>query len=244
MNNARAILTGPIAIAAAGLLYVAESAHAQIDDPPPVIYPTVPESGAQPDDFVPQGWGLVKRLEGAISRDGQQGVVLILRMQDPKNVVKDDSESFAFNSNPWMLVGALRTPGRPAYRRIFQDNEVIPRLELPGSSGFEAAELKNGKLTVTLYHGSSVAVVSDYTFEYQRSCFRLVGLARYAIHRATHEEFSGSINFLTSKSKVQATRDEGSRASSPTWLRLTNQKRWCLGALAGLDDEVERALTR
>lgn len=173
---------------------------------PPVDYPTLPATGASADAFVPTGWRLEFDTRGDLDRDGREDLVLVLRMNDPANIVKNEGlGAQAFDTNPRMLMVAFAGAG--GYRRVLEDHALIPRPDNPVMDdyldGGDAVVVRRGALTVRLHlwasAGSWFTGNTSLTFRHQDGCFRLIGHDSFGLHRASLEATTTSINYLSGK---------------------------------------------
>ncbi|MGO4610652.1 hypothetical protein AB4142_30435, partial [Variovorax sp. 2RAF20] len=77
-------------------------------DVPPVRYPAVPAHAATAEGFVPAGWTLEYRIEGDLDQDGRADLALVLRQQDPRNIIEHDGFGPSpYDSNPRILAIAF-----------------------------------------------------------------------------------------------------------------------------------------
>ncbi len=173
---------------------------------PPVDYPLLPEVGATAAVFVPPGWRLEFDARGDLNRDRRDDLLLVLRMNDPANIVKNDGLGPPeFDTNPRMLMVAFATDD--GYRRALEDHALIPRAENPVMDDYldagEAISIERGAFTVRLQlwasAGSWYTGNTSLTFRYREGCFRLIGYDTSSVHRASLEAASTSINYLTGK---------------------------------------------
>ena len=137
-------------------ILAAASAAAQPIDIPAVAYPDLQRSGAAAEDFVPAGWTIERRAAGDLDRDGRADLALVLRMQDPRNVLRHDRlGENPFDTNPRILAVAFGTAdGR--YRLALQNRRLIPRRDYPTvSDPFHEEdsqfEIARGALRLSLY---------------------------------------------------------------------------------------------
>src|SRR5262245_51843020 len=82
---------------------------AQADlDIPAVSYPGLAQQGANAQAFVPEGWKLEAEHKGDLNKDGQDDLLILLRMNEAKNVVKHDGlGANPFDTNPRILAVAF-----------------------------------------------------------------------------------------------------------------------------------------
>lgn len=173
---------------------------------PPVEYPTLPVKGATAQAFVPSGWRLEYDVPGDLNRDGRDDRVLVLRMDDPANIVNNDGLGQpAFDTNPRMLVVVFAEDG--GYRRVLEDHALIPRPDSPVMDdyldGGDAVAVRRGAFKVRLHVWSSAGSWETgntaLTFRHRDGCFRLIGYDTLSVNRASLEALSTSIDYLTGR---------------------------------------------
>src|SRR5689334_5545751 len=94
-------------------LAIANAAAGQPVELPPVRYPELAERAPNAAGFVPAGWTLLAERRGDLNGDGMADLALLLRMNDPANVVAvpRGDESRPFDTNPHWLLVALAEQG-------------------------------------------------------------------------------------------------------------------------------------
>lgn len=201
-----------IALALAGV----GSARAQDNEPvwdgetfPPVDYPRLPAMAAEAGGFVPEGWQLERSVRGDLDADGRSDLALLLRMRDPRNVLRNQGLGEPrFDTNPRLLVVAFRDGA--AYRLALQDDALVPRQQDPVEDdylqGDDAVAIVRGTLRVKLYSWRSAGGWgtwnNQFTFRWQQGCFRLIGFDRSHVQRNSGETVDTSINYLTRRATV------------------------------------------
>lgn len=221
------------------LLALAASTPALADMPdiPEVDYPQIVAQAATVEGFVPAGWRVEQRLDGDLDRDGRGDVVLLLRMDDPANVLVDeDRPDQPLDTNPRMLVAALSVADG-SWRRVVQDHALIPRDRSPyqddylGETG-GVTLAKNGILSVTLHNfsswGSWEAGTATLTFRHQDGCMRLIGYDRYSLQRNTGEIRQSSVNLLTARGWISTSSISDDGDPPKQWRRLPKRPPTCL----------------
>jgi hypothetical protein len=183
------------------------AAMAQDESPyPEVVYPRLPIQGATAADFVPKGWRVEHQPKGDLNKDGRDDVVLVLRMDDPANIVENEGLGASeFDTNP-RLLAVLFAEGT-GYRLAVQDHALIPRPDSPVMDdyldGDDAVTVRRGAFTVRLHSwasaGSWYTGNTTFTFRHQDGCFRLIGHDNSWMHRASGETASTSLNFVAGK---------------------------------------------
>jgi len=179
------------------------------DDPdyPEVRYPQLPASGATAQAFVPEGWTIELQQAGDLNKDARDDMVLVLRMQDPANVVRNEGLGASeFDTNP-RLLAVLFAEAAGGYRRVLQDHALIPRPDNPVMDdyldGDDAVLVRRGAFTVRLHSWASAGTwytsSTTFTFRHQDGCFRLIGHDSSWMHRGSGETGSTSLDFAAGK---------------------------------------------
>lgn len=220
----------PFALAAL-LTPLSFAAHAL--DVQPVQYPTLPAQAADAAGFVPKGWTLETRLEGDLDHDGRADLVLVLRQQDPRNVIEHDGFGPSpYDSNPRILAIAWSRPS--GYVLAAQDHKLIPRPESPVlSDPLEdgGVSIQRGTLRVALFSfasaGSWSMGTTAFTFRWQNGAFALIGYDRHSVMRNSGQTESLSVNFSTGKVK-QVEGSIETDTDSVRWQPLRSSRRWTL----------------
>ncbi len=223
----------------AGALCLSSAAGAQ-DFERPVTYPTLPAEARDAAGFVPKGWLLESEKEGDLNKDGAPDLLLVLRMNDPKNVVKFDDDR-ELDTNPRMLVAAFADKAKKSYSLALADHEMIPRHTMPQMEPpfDDGAAIVGGTLQLSLslfmnaggWYTSSI----KFTFRHQDGCFKLIGYDSTVMKRNTGEVQSVSINYLTKKARV-GQGEMGDDQDDVVWKKLTKPSLLCLGEVGdGLD---------
>lgn len=218
----------------AALLLTALPASAQELRIPPVDYPVLPAHATRAEGFVPSGWRIEQQLRGDLNGDKREDLVLVLRQQDPRNIVEHDGFGISpLDSNPRMLAIAWATPD--GYSLAAQNHTLITRHEAPNLSDvFEegaGVSIVRGTLQTTLFFFSNAGSWStgsaSYTFRWQEGAFALIGYDRSSMMRNSGQTESLSINYSTRRVRHA----EGSMESdedSVRWETLSSPQRWTL----------------
>lgn len=216
---------------AALLITLPFAAHAL--DLPPVHYPTLPLQAADATGFVPDGWTLESSIEGDLDQDGHADLVLVLRQQDPRNVIEHDGFGPSpYDSNPRILAVAWSRPS--GYVLAAQDHQLIPRPESPVMSDpleDGGVSIQRGTLKVALFSfasaGSWSMGTTGFTFRWQDGAFTLIGYDRDSVMRNSGQTESLSVNFSTRKVK-QVEGNIETDTDSVRWQPLRSSRRWTL----------------
>ena len=217
------------------LLLTALTASAQELRIPPVDYPVLPARATTADGFLPSGWRIEEQLSGDLNGDQRDDLVLVLRQQDPRNIVEHDGFGISpLDSNPRMLAIAFAGPGG-GYTLAAQNHTLITRHEAPNLSDvFEdgpGVSIVRGTLRTTLFFFSNAGSWStgsaSFTFRWQDGAFALIGYDNSSLMRNSGHTESLSINYATRRVRYT----EGSIDSdedSVRWETLTSPRRWTL----------------
>lgn len=174
---------------------------------PPVQYPVIPASAAEPADFIPAGWKQVQLAEGDLNRDGEPDFAMVIRMDSERNRVAPSWDPNArFDTNPWMLIAAFKTGD--GYNLKLADHRLIPRLENQNQEDpFDEIRVANGSLKVAIHLFMSAGGWEmggrAFTFRWQDGAFKLIGFDRDPVQRNSGETKTVSINFLTGQMQVK-----------------------------------------
>lgn len=170
---------------------------------PPVRYPALAARANDAAGFVPPGWTLLSRRRGDLNGDGAADLALLLRMNDPANVV---SVGFGdvrrpFDTNPHLLLVAFAERG--GYRRAAVSRGLFPRPRVPATGdvppGEETIRLERGSLVVWFEH---LRGWSSYRFRWRDGAMRLVGYDDSGVTAGCAQTLS--INYLTGRARLTA----------------------------------------
>ncbi|RZJ29909.1 MAG: hypothetical protein EON85_06010 [Brevundimonas sp.] len=180
---------------------------------PPAVYPAMPARFTDPAALAPKGWRIEHRLSGDISADGVADMVLVLKQNDPANVVRN--EGFgpdAFDTNPRLLIVALGRDG--GYDLVARNHTFIGRpLQPTLDDALESApEIQNGTLSIPLHFFTSAGGWTMFNsvsrFRWRDDALRLVGHDYSEVARNTGQTLDRSVNLLTGRvSTVRSTID-------------------------------------
>jgi hypothetical protein len=212
-------------------LLAAAAAAAQVEEggPPPVDIPQLPEQAADAAGFVPAGWRLEASASGDLDRDGRSDLAMVLRMDDPANVLSNDGLcGETLDTNPRILAVALAAAGR-GYRLGVQDQELIPRRDNPCATDWFAPEhlrIERGAVRVDLERFMSAGGwdmgTTSFTFRWEDGNLRLIGYDFSNMKRNTGEFTAVSINYLTGRAKLTRGRMDEDR-ETVRWVPLHNR---------------------
>lgn len=194
---------------------------------PPAIYPPLPGGFADAAAITPKGWRVEYRVEGDLNGDRRADLVLVLRQQNPANIVNNDGlGGERLDTNPRLLLIGLA--GQDGYRLAVANHSFIPRhLEPTLSDALEQSpEIRNGVLSITLNYFASAGgwTMSNATarFRWQDNGLRLIGHDYAEVQRNTGETLDRSVNFLTRRVSTTTSSIEADQDPAPVWSRLEN----------------------
>jgi hypothetical protein len=196
-------------LASAAAVLPARIAAAQDLAIPEVAYPSLPRQAETAEGFVPPGWILDAQASGDLNRDGNADLILVLRQNDPVNVIEDFDGlgEKPFDTNPRILAVAFRVAGK--FSLQLENHTLIPRRTEPAADDpFDRetgiAILRDGfqvRLNWFMSAGGWETSSTTYTFRHQSGRFELIGYDRNTTHRGSGDTSSLSINYLTRKAK-------------------------------------------
>lgn len=171
---------------------------------PDVAVPALPLRAGTVEAFVPAGWAIESRLDGAVDTDALADVVLLLRNRDPANIVRNDGLGVdTLDTNPRLLV-VLAAEAGGGFRRLALSDQVVRRNTRPEwSDPLEEGglALERRVLSVTTGFFSSAGSWSmghtTHRFRWQDGCMRLIGYDDSSLRRNTGETTDVSVNLLT-----------------------------------------------
>ncbi|MBN8942918.1 MAG: hypothetical protein J0H01_25670 [Rhizobiales bacterium] len=176
---------------------------------PPVDYPRLAGTAASAEGFVPAGWKLEARESGDLNGDGIADLVLVLRQDDPRNVV-DNTEGLGkrqLDTNPRILAVAVGQAS--GYRLVLENHQLIPRTEDPVADDYldgGGITISGGSFKVALRSfmsaGSWEMFTVTYTFKARGNRIDLVGYDRITVVRNSGETRGISVNYLTGRMKL------------------------------------------
>ena len=178
---------------------------------PEVTYPSLPKHGASAQAFIPQGWKLETQQIGDLDKDGQDDLLLLLRMDNPQNIIKHDGlGQNPFDTNPRILAVALSGGAGKPYALVLENHTLIARPMDPVLEDvlaeFGGIAIERGALKVALHlfssAGSWATGLTTYRFRHGRSGFELIGFDRSTTGRGDGSQEEISINYLTGKIKI------------------------------------------
>lgn len=209
---------------------------------PEVDYPVLATEAGNAQGFVPNGWRMEHSARGDLDRDGREDLLLVLRMHDPRNILRNDGlGTDELDTNPRLLVVAFREGAR--YRRVLQDHVLVPRHDDPVADDYldieDPVAIVRGTARVRLHSWRSAGGWTTwnrrFTFRWQDGCFRLVGFDHDEVQRNSGRTERTSINYLTHRATVE----EGSIEYDDVQARFVELPRASLRCLATVGSGME-----
>lgn len=206
---------------------------------PVVIYPAIADRAATPEAFVPAGWRLEHLARGRLDTDDREDALLVLRMDDPANVV--DNSGFGpdrFDTNPRMLVALLAQPDG-GWRQVMRNHSLVPRPDSPVMDDFLDDD-PAGAITIHPNRTWSIALRSwasagtwsmrqvTHTFRLEGGCMRLIGYDDMHLHRGSGEITTTSVNHLTGGAWIQPGSISDDAPGPQRRTRLASNPRLCI----------------
>ena len=191
-----------IQIAAISLL-MQQDAAAQELAIPEVVYPKLMAHAGSGSDFVPKGWKLEHEVAGDLNQDGLPDLFLVLKDDDPKNIVSDPGFSEnPVDTNPRILAVAFKEEAANTYRLIFENHVFVPRITEPVFEDYldeGGVTIDRGSINISLFSFGGDIWRPAYQFRYQHGRFELIGYSDVRVRRSSGELTTTSINFVTRK---------------------------------------------
>lgn len=224
--------------------------QAQAVEAPGVTWPEIPERADTTAGFVPPGWRLEHEARGRLDADELDDALLVLRMDDPGNVIDAARPGGdALDTNPRMLVAAIGTADG-GWRRLVGDHALVPRNVSPYMEDFLGDATggvhihPNRTWSISLHSFASAGSWSmrnvTYTFRLEDDCMRLVGFDSMDLHRASGGILDTSVNYLTGRAWTRAGHVSEDETGPKRWTRVAGNARICIEDIGhGLSFEPE-----
>jgi hypothetical protein len=190
-------------------LLLAGIALAGAYDVPEAVYPTLPKSAGSAELFVPAGWGIEVREEGDLNGDRRPDLLLVLRQEDPANVIINDPASPGYHewdANPRILAVAFALK-KGGYELALENVELIPRYDNPClDDPFGFAEISGGMFRVGLHlwanAGTWYTSSTVLGFRYSGKAFRLSRYECDTYKRNTGESWDLVVDYASRRASL------------------------------------------
>jgi len=180
---------------------------------PPVTYPRLASHAPSAEAFVPAGWRLESKVSGDLNADGQADIVLVLREDNPRNVVdaRGHGGPERYDTNPRILAVAFGNAAR-GYDLALANHTLVGRTTEPSQQdpldpdGIQAGgiEIMRGALQVTLGYFAGDMGHKTYTFRFRNGGFALIGYDSVNVTRSKGTIDQISVNYSTRRMKHSA----------------------------------------
>lgn len=206
---------------------------------PPAYFPNLVEKATTPEGFVPPGIKLEKVVKGDLNGDAVADLAMVLKMDNPANVLKDpdDADREPLDTNPRMMAVAMADKDGKGYSIYTVNMSLIPRVEEPYvNDPFVDLKIDRGVMRIVLDQSSSAGSwsSSNITFIFRKSPqeMSLIGYDRTDLNRSSGELTETSINFVTGKQQISA----GSVSSDRKSTKLTQLPKRPLQSMGMIGD--------
>jgi hypothetical protein len=205
------------------------AAGALAQDPviPDMTYPSLPKQASSAAGFVPRGWVLEAQASGDLNRDAIPDLALVLRQNDPKNIVQNPGlGENPFDTNPRILAVAFRNGPAGDFFLQLENRTLIPRRTDPVMADpFEdglAVDRGNLRVNLNLWLSAGGWDMSgmSHTLQYRNGRFELIGYDRSTTNRRSLDTTDVSVNYLTGKMKISTGNSNSDKLAKATWKTL------------------------
>ncbi|NTV01237.1 MAG: hypothetical protein HGB04_00425 [Chlorobiaceae bacterium] len=213
-------------------------AMADFPQAPAAYFPNLPERATSAEGFLKPGLKLEKVANGDLNGDLLADLAMIIRMDDPKNVLRDseDAEREPLDTNPRMIAIAMADKAG-GFVLDAVNLTMIPRLDDPFMNDpFVDLVIDKGAVRLMLEQSSNAgswgSVNMTFTFRKRGQDVALVGFDRTDLNRASGEMTETSVNFLTGRQIVST----GNVSSDKTTKKLSLLPKRALPTLGFMGD--------
>ncbi|HZB61169.1 MAG TPA: hypothetical protein VE423_00730 [Microvirga sp.] len=205
------------------------AAGALAQDPviPDVTYPSLPKQASSAAGFVPRGWVLEAQASGDLNRDAIPDLALVLRQNDPKNIVKNPGlGENPFDTNPRILAVAFRNGPAGDFVLQLENRTLIPRRTDPVMADpFEdglAIDRGNLRVNLNLWLSAGGWDMSgmSHTLQYRNGRLELIGYDRSTTNRRSLDTTDVSVNYLSGKMKISTGNSNSDKPAKAIWKTL------------------------
>jgi hypothetical protein len=210
-----------------GLFALLVPAAAAAQDLPPVAYPPLEAEAATAEAFAPKGWRIEARAEGDLDGDARSDLSLVLRSQDPANVLAEEMCEKAFDTNPRMLAVLLGKPGG-GYRLASENHSLIARRDNACQiDPFSAIAIERGLLRIDLERMMSAGGwdmgTTTFKWRWRDGALRLAGFDYSNVTRNTGALTIVSVNYSPGRAKI-STGNIGTDREKVRWTTLRRRR--------------------
>lgn len=195
---------------------------------PAASYPALVKHALSIEGFVPMQWRIEIQQSGDLNGDGRDDVALVLRANDPRNVIdmRKQGGPEHYDTNPRILMVAFANAAG-GYDLALENHTLIARTTEPSAqdpfdpNGAQegGVEIKNGTLQVTFGYFAGNMGRFTYTFRFEKTAFKLIGYDSVDVERYKGIIRQVSINYLTRRMSRSAgsISDDNNKV---TWTKL------------------------
>jgi len=212
-------------------------ALADFGQAPAASFPKLVPSASSPEGFLQEGLKLEQVSKDDLDGDAVADLAMVIRMDDPKNVLKDpdDPERAPLDTNPRMIAIATADKGGSGYRLATVNTSLIPRLEDANMNDpFVRLSIDKGVMRLVLEQSMNAGSwsSSNITFVFRKGLqeMSLIGYDRTDLHRASGEMTETSVNFLTGRQQ-RSVGNIDSEKKATTWKQLPKKPLETLGMM-------------
>jgi len=157
------------------------------------------------DEYVPEGWKILKKAKGDLNKDGIEDLAIVIQGTDESNLESD--EYHTIDSNPRELIILFGKKKTGCYELSERSSTFIPiHDDLYMDDPFNDMSITKGTLhlnyRIWMSAGSWSTSMYTYIWRFQDDEFKLIGANTSEYHRATGESVDISINFSTKKYSI------------------------------------------
>jgi len=183
-------------------------AHAEFGKVPEAHFPNLPGKASTPEGFLTSGLKIEKLAKGDLNADTLPDLAMIIRMDDPGNLLRDpeEPEREPLDTNPRMIAVAVAEKSG-GYVLDMVNMSMIPRVEDPYiNDPLVDLTIEKGAIRLKLEQSSNAGSwgSANMTFVFRKRAegIALVGYDRMDVNRASGELTETSVNFLTGQQQT------------------------------------------
>lgn len=187
---------------------ITREARAEFGQAPAAHFPNLIGKAATPEGFVTTGLKIEKLAKGDLNGDTLPDLAMVIRMDDPNNVLRDPAEADRepLDTNPRLIAIAM-ADRNGGYAIDAVNLSMIPRVEDPNMNDpLVDLAIDKGAARLVLEQSSNAGSwgSSNMTFVFRKRAegVVLVGFDRMDVNRASGELTETSVNFLTGRQLI------------------------------------------